>query len=127
MKIIKVCIMFFLILILTACTNEKEVEDTEEETKIPETQIIAEPPFITGHIVDIDTDKQVIVISENVTKEEAITNDMESFGLDVAAFNLNKTEIDKKLAKGNLVAVWKIGEGPEKSGEIAERIVLLEE
>lgn len=126
MKFFKLFLGCILLLLITACTNEKEAVTNPQDAEIPETQIIADPPFIVGHVVGINTDKQVIMIAENISKEEALNSDIESYEFNVIAMNLNHSKIEGKLAKGNLVGIWKVGEGPEKSGEIVERVIVLE-
>ena len=64
-------------------------------------------------------------MSKNITKQEAI-DWKDSQSLDVYWLSSNGTEFDGNLVEGNKVAVWKSGDGREKTGEIAKRIILLE-
>ena len=94
---------------------------------VPETEIISEPPFITGHIVVINEDKQIIGIIENSTKQEALDYDTKEPSLNVLHYFSNGTKIDGEFSIGNKVAIWKNSEGPENTGEIATLIVVFEE
>jgi len=92
---------------------------------LPLTEIIAEEPLIIGHIVELNEEKQIIAVVEDITKQQAI-DWKDSQSLDVNWLYLNGTKLDGKFAKGNQVAVWKSGDGPEKTGEIIKQIILLE-
>ncbi|MDX1699427.1 MAG: hypothetical protein R3250_02355 [Melioribacteraceae bacterium] len=115
MKRTSLVILLGLATILSACSNA-----------IPETEIISEPPFITGHIVEIIEDKQVIGIIEDSSKQEALNYDKQS-NSNVLHFYSNGTKIVGEFSIGNKVAIWKNSVGPENTGEIATAIVVLEE
>jgi hypothetical protein len=57
--------IFYLILLslifISGCTSS-----------LPETQIISEEPLIIGYITEIDLEKQVIQVVENISKDEAL-------------------------------------------------------
>lgn len=105
--------------------NAQTLNDLISMSPLPLTEIIAEEPLIIGYIVEVNEEKQVIAIVENITKQEAL-DWKDSQSLDVYWLSSNGTKFDGKLVKGNKIAVWKTGDGPEKTGEIAERIILLE-
>ncbi len=105
--------------------NAETLKDLISISPLPLTEIIAEEPLIIGHIVEIDEEKQNIAIVENTTKQQAI-DWKNSQRLDVYWLFSNGTKFDGKLVKGNKIAVWKSGNGPEKNGEVAKRIILLE-
>ncbi|WP_342541781.1 hypothetical protein MHH33_11160 [Paenisporosarcina sp. FSL H8-0542] len=119
-KIIFIFVFLFSIMLLGGCN-----EDETSMSPLPLTEIIAEEPLIIGYIVEVNEEKQVIAIVENITKQVAI-DWKDSQSLDVYWLFSNGTKFDGKLVKGNKIAVWKTGDGPEKTGEIAERIILLE-
>jgi len=102
--------------LLSACSND-----------VPETEIISEPPFITGHIVELIHDKQVIGIIEDSTKQEALDFDTKEPSLNVLHYFSNETKIDGEFSVGNKVAIWKYSKGPGNTGEIATLIIVLEE
>lgn len=105
--------------------NAQILDDLILMSPLPLTEIIVEEPLIIGHIVEVNEEKQVIAIVENITNKEAI-NWKDSQGPDVQWLFSNGTKFDGKLEKGNKIAVWKSGDGPEKTGEMAKRIILLE-
>lgn len=116
MKKISLVILLGLAILLSACSNS-----------VPDTEIITEPPFITGHIVELIEDKQVIGIIEDSTKQEALGYETEQTNSNVLHYFSNGTKIDGEFSIGSKVAIWKNSEGPESTGEIATLIVVLEE
>ncbi|MFC6038788.1 hypothetical protein ACFPYN_04880 [Paenisporosarcina macmurdoensis] len=105
--------------------NAQTLSDLIAISPLPLTEIITEEPLIIGYIVEINEEKQVIAIVENITKKEAI-DWKDSQSLDVHWLSSNGTKFEGELVKGNKIAVWKSGNGPEKTGEIAKRIIVLE-
>ena len=116
MKKNSLVILLGLAIILSACSNS-----------VPDTEIISEPPFITGHIVEIIEDKQVMGIIEDSTKQEALDYDIKETNSNVLHYFSNGTKIDGEFSIGDKVAIWKNSVGPENTGEIATLIVVLEE
>jgi len=116
LKRISLVFLLGLATLLSACSND-----------VPETEIISEPPFITGHIVELIEDKQVIGIIEDSTKQEALDYDTNEPSLHVLHYFSNGTKIDGEFSIGNKVAIWKNSAGPENTGEIATLIIVLEE
>jgi len=105
--------------------NTQTLNDLISMSSLPLTEIIAEKPLMIGHIVEIDEEKQNIAIVENITRQAAI--DWEDIiSSDVYWLFSNRTKFDGEMAKGNKIAVWRSGIGPEKTGVIAKRIILLE-
>lgn len=123
MKFLKFLLFFALILFLAACSEESAASTG---STYPDTEVVGEEPAVVGHIVEVLEEKQVIVVVEGITKEEALKIDVQTYELGMASFASNATKFEGAFKKGDKVAVWKFEEGPETAGEVAERIVLLE-
>ncbi len=123
MKFLKSLLFFALILLLASC-SEESVASTG--STYPDTEIVGEEPAVVGHIVEVLEEKQIIVVVEGITKEEALEIDAQTYELSMVSFASNATRFEGAFKKGDKVAVWKFEEGPETAGEVAERIVLLE-
>jgi hypothetical protein len=99
------------------------------KSSLPETQIISEEPLIIGYITEINEVNKVILVVENISKEEALNPTSKENGSWV---QLNGVTIDGKLKVGNKVAVWDspISEGISQSERkvmpVGKNIVLLE-
>ncbi|MCH4825220.1 hypothetical protein [Planococcus halocryophilus] len=115
MKFLKYLLLFAFILLLASCS-----------TGYPATELEGEEPIVIGHIIEVLEEKQIILVVEGITKEEAMEIDLLTYELDIASFASNETRFEGKYKKGDKVAIWKIEEGPETVGAIAEKIVLLE-
>ncbi|MGE6489722.1 hypothetical protein [Paenisporosarcina sp. NPDC076898] len=100
---------------LSACSN------------IPATEFVSETPFLTGHVVEINNEKQVFAIIEDISKQEALDHQTKEDSSNEVWIYINKAKIDGKFKIGDKVAIWKNSDGPEKTGVIAKRIVVLEE
>jgi hypothetical protein len=119
MKIINAIILIFLPLIfVSGCTNPQ-----------PKTQIVSEEPLIIGYITDINEEKQVIQVVENVSKEEALNGTTKNHGSWV---QINGVNIDDMLEIGNKVVIWdspnneNSSESERKVMPLAKNIVLIE-
>jgi hypothetical protein len=123
MKFLKSLLFFVFILLLASCSEEPAASTG---STYPDTEIVGEEPIVVGHIVEVLEEKQMIVVVEGVTKEEALEIDAQTYELSMASFASNATRFEGAFKKGDKVAVWKFEEGPETAGEVAERIVLLE-
>lgn len=110
-------------LFLSACSDEPDVGNSP----YPATELIADSPVFTGHIIEVIEEDQVMMVVEGITKEEALEIDYQSYELPMATFFSNGTRFEEGFKAGDKVAVWKFEEAPELAGVIAERIVLLEE
>jgi hypothetical protein len=108
------------LIIITGCSNS---------SPLPETQIISEEPLIIGYITEINLDKQVFQVVENISKEEALNGQSKQNGYWV---QLNRITIDEKLDIGSKVAILDFPTNEYASIEerkampIAKCIVLLE-
>lgn len=123
MKFLKSLLFFALILFLASCSEETAVPTGSTYSA---TEVVGEEPVVVGHIVEVLEEKQVIVVVEGITKQEALEIDVQTYELGMATFASNATKFEGAFKKGDKVAVWKFEEGPETAGEVAERIVLLE-
>lgn len=112
-----------IILLLASCSEESAASTG---FTYPATEIEGEEPVVIGHVIEVIEEKQVIVVIEGITKQEALEIDVQTYELGMASFASNATKFEGAFKKGNKVAVWKFEEGPETAGEVAERIVLLE-
>lgn len=123
MRFLKSLLFLALILLLASCSEESAASTG---STYPDTKIVGEEPAVVGHIVEVLEEKQIIVVVEGITKEEALEIDAQTYELSMASFASNATRFEGAFKKGDKVAVWKFEEGPETAGEVAERIVLLE-
>lgn len=123
MRILKYIASASALLFLSACSDEPDVGNSP----YPATELIADSPVFTGHIIEVIEEDQVVMVVEGITKEEALEIDYQSYELPMATFFSNGTRFEEGFKAGDKVAVWKFEEGPELAGVIAERIVLLEE
>lgn len=123
MRILKYIASASALLFLSACSDEPDVGNSP----YPATELIADSPVFTGHIIEVIEEDQVMMVVEGITKEEALEIDYQSYELPMATFFSNGTRFEEGFKAGDKVAVWKFEEGPELAGVIAERIVLLEE
>lgn len=112
-----------IILLLASCSEESAASTG---STYPATEVVGEEPVVIGHVIEVIEEKQVIVVIEGITKQEALEIDVQTYELGMASFASNATKFEGAFKKGNKVAVWKFEEGPETAGEVAERIVLLE-
>lgn len=121
MKKVYLAIILGITALLSACSFSDDPK-TELHSPAPETEIISEPPYMIGHIVELVEDKQIIGVIENSTKQGAldyIENESED---SVFYYFSNIRKIEGVFKVGDKVAVWESSEGPE----IAKFIVVLE-
>ncbi|MCS0542617.1 hypothetical protein NXY55_21835 [Aeromonas veronii] len=120
----KITNKYFLILMtfifVSGCSNS---------STMPETLIISEEPLIIGYIVDINEDKDVIQVVENISKEEALNGITKD---NVSWVQINVVNIDNVFEVGNKVAIWdspiseNLSEEERKAMPLAKNIVLIE-
>jgi len=95
----------------------------------PKTQIVSYEPLIIGYITDINEEKDVIQVVENISKEEALNGTTKDNGSWV---QINDVNIDGEFEIGNKVAIWdspiseNSSEEERKAMPLAKNIVLIE-
>lgn len=121
MKLTKTFILILLIfIILSGCSSANTISQTE---------IITEEPLIIGYIVEIDEDKDIIHVVENISKEEALNGTAKNGSW----VQINGVNIENMFEIGNKIAVWDsvsnefISKEERKVMPIAKRIVLIED
>lgn len=121
MKLTKTFILILLIfIILSGCSSANTISQTE---------IITEEPLIIGYIVEIDEDKDIIHVVENISKEEALNGTAKNGSW----VQINGVNIESMFEIGNKIAVWDsvsnefISKEERKVMPIAKRIVLIED
>ncbi|MDR4885982.1 hypothetical protein RGU12_00290 [Fredinandcohnia sp. QZ13] len=93
------------------------------------TEIVSEEPLIIGYITDINEEKQVIHVVENISKEDALNG----VTIDIGSWvQMNNVIINDVFEIGNKVAIWDspINENSSKEERkampLAKNIVLIE-